>query len=280
MLRSHRPGAAAGRSAVRADVRARCERGLEGSTCRLVDAASLCSATGSAAKTSVRQVPHCPCPCSPWPLLSRASTPLRLPPSFARPLRRNATPGSAPGVIAWPSRVDGTSASADGGSLAPSDARGSAAGRPAAPSAGHWQMPHRERGRLGAVDRTGLSDDAAHVIGHRVRADEQGLRDLEFAAAHGHQAQYLDLARAQPGRQPLGRRQLRQRLTLGGNGRRHTGHAQALGIGRTQPRAAYAHAPARLSGVVKWFFTTAAEVVDDGTPRSHPSAMPAVDHRP
>src|SRR4051812_35562453 len=49
-------------------------------------------------------------------------------------------------------------------------------------------------GRLGPVGRTGLPQNGAHVVGHRVAADRQLEADLAVAAAQRDEAQDVDLA--------------------------------------------------------------------------------------
>src|SRR6185369_10248758 len=58
-------------------------------------------------------------------------------------------------------------------------------------------VPDRERGGLGSIGRVGLAQDAAHMVGDGVGADEQLERNLAVALARGDEAQNLGLALAQ-----------------------------------------------------------------------------------
>ena len=58
------------------------------------------------------------------------------------------------------------------------------------------RVPDRERGGLGAIGRVGLAQDAAHMVGDGVRADEQLACDLTVALACRDEAQNLGLALA------------------------------------------------------------------------------------
>src|SRR5215831_9907099 len=51
-----------------------------------------------------------------------------------------------------------------------------------------------ERSRFGSVDGAGLSKDVTQVIGDRIEADEQFVRDLLIVLASREQAQHLDFA--------------------------------------------------------------------------------------
>lgn len=50
---------------------------------------------------------------------------------------------------------------------------------------------------LGAVGRGGLDEDAAHVVGRGVGADEQPFADLPIGQAVGDQPEYVDLSLGQ-----------------------------------------------------------------------------------
>lgn len=47
---------------------------------------------------------------------------------------------------------------------------------------------------LRTVGTADFGEDVAHVGGHGIAADEQGVGDLPVALARGHQAQHVDLA--------------------------------------------------------------------------------------
>src|SRR5919107_6080157 len=64
------------------------------------------------------------------------------------------------------------------------------------------RMPVGVAGGLGAVRGTGFLQDAAHVIGDGVPADEELEPDIAVARARRDQPQDVDLA----ARQPVGRR--------------------------------------------------------------------------